>query len=203
MTLGKTYRQEGALSWGYLTPPDDVKAEHVRLTQRSSRARPGRRFRCLNIASLRSSRSSFHLPIPSAAASCSSDLPYRLFLDSAAQGARLGRYSFLTADPVAVVWSKGSRTECVDFHRRQGTRHAVEGDALDAIRALLAPHASEPVPGLPPFQGGAAGYLAYDWGRALERLPAPRHDDLALARRGASACTTGCSRGITTRRARG
>ena len=35
VTLGKTYRQEGALSWGYLTPPDDVKAEHVRLTQRS------------------------------------------------------------------------------------------------------------------------------------------------------------------------
>jgi dihydropteroate synthase-like protein len=37
LTLGKTYRQEGSLSWGYLTPPDDVKAEHVRLTQRSSR----------------------------------------------------------------------------------------------------------------------------------------------------------------------
>jgi len=25
MTLGKTYRQEGALAWGYLTPPDDAK----------------------------------------------------------------------------------------------------------------------------------------------------------------------------------
>ena len=38
ITLGKTYRQEGSLSWGYLTPPDDVKPEHVRLTQRSARA---------------------------------------------------------------------------------------------------------------------------------------------------------------------
>jgi hypothetical protein len=37
ITLGKTYRQEGALSWGYLTPPDDVKSEHVKLTQRSRR----------------------------------------------------------------------------------------------------------------------------------------------------------------------
>lgn len=37
ITLGKSYRQEGALDWGYLTPPDDVKAEHVRLTQRSRR----------------------------------------------------------------------------------------------------------------------------------------------------------------------
>jgi dihydropteroate synthase-like protein len=37
VTLGKTYRQEGSLSWGYLTPPDDVKSEHVTLTQRSNR----------------------------------------------------------------------------------------------------------------------------------------------------------------------
>ena len=35
VTLGKTYRQEGALSWGYLTPPDDAKSDHVRLTQRT------------------------------------------------------------------------------------------------------------------------------------------------------------------------
>jgi dihydropteroate synthase len=41
ITLGKTYRQEGALSWGYLTPPDDVKSDHVKLTQRSRRARGG------------------------------------------------------------------------------------------------------------------------------------------------------------------
>jgi len=36
--LGKTYRQEGALNWGYLTPPDDVRSEHVILTQRSRRS---------------------------------------------------------------------------------------------------------------------------------------------------------------------
>jgi dihydropteroate synthase len=40
VTLGKTYRQEGALSWGYLTPPDDETSEHVRLTQRSRRRHP-------------------------------------------------------------------------------------------------------------------------------------------------------------------
>ena len=36
VTLGKTYRQEGALQWGYLTPPDDARQEHVRLTQSPS-----------------------------------------------------------------------------------------------------------------------------------------------------------------------
>ena len=39
MTLGKTYRQEGALSWGYLTPPDEATSEHVRLSARSKRTR--------------------------------------------------------------------------------------------------------------------------------------------------------------------
>lgn len=34
ITLGKNYRQEGSLRWGYLTPPDDPVREHVKLTQR-------------------------------------------------------------------------------------------------------------------------------------------------------------------------
>ena len=89
-------------------------------------------------------------------------LPYRLFLDSAAQSARLGRYSYLMADPVAVVRTRG------------------DGNALASVRQLLAPHRADATEGLPPFQGGAAGYLAYDWGLTLERLPAPRFDDLGL-----------------------
>jgi dihydropteroate synthase len=39
VSLGKTYRQDGALSWGYLTPPDDGRSERVRLTQRSGPSR--------------------------------------------------------------------------------------------------------------------------------------------------------------------
>ena len=38
IALGKTYRQEGALSWGYLTPPEQPQSEHVKLTQRSARS---------------------------------------------------------------------------------------------------------------------------------------------------------------------
>jgi dihydropteroate synthase-like protein len=42
VTLGKTYRQEGSLSWGYLTPPDEARSEHATLTQKpaSLKARP-------------------------------------------------------------------------------------------------------------------------------------------------------------------
>jgi dihydropteroate synthase len=43
ITLGKNYRQEGALQWGYLTPPDDRGPEHVTLTQRSAPPRARRR----------------------------------------------------------------------------------------------------------------------------------------------------------------
>jgi dihydropteroate synthase len=38
ITLGKTYRQEGSLAWGYLTPPDDAHSEHLRVTARRARA---------------------------------------------------------------------------------------------------------------------------------------------------------------------
>ena len=45
ITLGKTYRQESSLDWGYLTPPDEAASEHVRLTQRSERSERRRRER--------------------------------------------------------------------------------------------------------------------------------------------------------------
>src|SRR5688572_27733687 len=119
-------------------------------------------------------------PVPDPVRSCEllEGLPYRLLLDSASRDARLGRYSFLTADPVAVVRSRGPRTEWVD--PATGVRRSVANDPLAAVRDFLAPFASPPIPGLPPFQGGAAGFLSYDWGLELERLPAPLHDDLEL-----------------------
>jgi dihydropteroate synthase-like protein len=42
VTLGKTYRQEGALSWGYLTPADDPVREHLRLSGKPQRPGPAR-----------------------------------------------------------------------------------------------------------------------------------------------------------------
>ena len=120
------------------------------------------------------------LPLPDPLACCErlAGLPYRILLDSAAAPSRLGRHSFLTADPPMLVWSKGAHTERITLPG--GERERLDMDALSAVRETLAPHAAAPIPGLPPFQGGAAGYLGYDWGAVLERLPAPRHDDLAI-----------------------
>ena len=106
------------------------------------------------------------------------DLPYLLFLDSAALEHPDAHYSFLAADPLLVVRSKGASTEI-----RKGPGGAwtpAKGDALSVARALLPSEPTQPVPGLPPFQGGIAGYIGYDWGAVLERLPRPRYDDLAI-----------------------
>ena len=106
------------------------------------------------------------------------DLPYLLFLDSAASQHPDAQYSFLAADPVRVVRSKGANTEILNVPG--GAWSPAEGDALSVARALLPSEPTEPVPGLPPFQGGIAGYIGYDWGAVLERLPRPRYDDLAV-----------------------
>ena len=39
ITLGKTYRQEGQLNWGYLTPPEDANREHFKPTARKGARR--------------------------------------------------------------------------------------------------------------------------------------------------------------------
>ena len=104
------------------------------------------------------------------------DLPFLLFLDSATDPEHLGRYSFLAADPATAVRSKGLLTQ----ELLEGSWIRVAGDPLAHIGALVAAHATAPVTELPPFQGGAAGYVAYDWGMMLERVPRPRYDDLAV-----------------------
>lgn len=114
------------------------------------------------------------------------DLPFLIFLDSAAASDRLGRYSFLSGDPAVVVRSKGERTE--RWTSAAGTWESVAADPLEYVRAtLLRQHATAAIPDLPPFQGGAAGYIGYDWGTRLERIAPPRFDDLAIPD-----CMLGC-----------
>ena len=63
----------------------------------------------------------------------------------------------------------------------RGETVVLDSDPIQAVHDLLAPFAQEPVPGLPPFQGGAMGIIGYEYGRLLERLPQARFDDTDLA----------------------
>lgn len=85
------------------------------------------------------------------------------FLDSALQQGELGRYSYIAADPFE-------------------TFTLAEGESGEAALARLDRRLTrwklERTPELPPFQGGFAGYFAYEFARLLEphvkaRTPAP------------------------------
>lgn len=89
--------------------------------------------------------------------------PHAVFFDSAQRDSRLGRYSYVAADPFDwfVVPADGS-------------------PALAPWAKRLAGLRAERRPDLPPWQGGAAGVLGYEIGRSLERLPTPRWDEFAF-----------------------
>src|SRR3712207_6900745 len=87
-------------------------------------------------------------PEPVAACARLRDLPYCLLLESAARSPRLGRYSFLCADPFLVVRGKDDRVEVGGAAPRQA-------DPFALLASLLAAHPAATIPGLPPFQGGA------------------------------------------------
>jgi para-aminobenzoate synthetase component I len=118
------------------------------------------------------------VPVPDPVETCArlADLPFVVFLDSATHPEQVGRYSFVAADPATVVRSKGALTQQLGGGR--WTR--VAADPVAHVGAILEPFAADPIPGIPPFQGGAAGYVGYDWGAQLERVPRTRYDDLAI-----------------------
>ena len=99
-------------------------------------------------------------------------LPYPLFLDSALRHATLGRYSVITADPFRTLTSYRGRCR---VSGESVPRTAA--DPLKVLAELLTEFHCEPIPGLPPFQAGAAGLFGYDLCHHIENLPRPRIDD--------------------------
>lgn len=96
---------------------------------------------------------------PIAAMRCFVHRPHLTFFDSAARHETLGR------DPFG--------TYAVVDGRARWNGQVLEGDPWQSLEGLLAQYPQEHRADLPPFQGGAAGYLGYDLNRTLERLPAP------------------------------
>ena len=100
-------------------------------------------------------------------------------LESVERGEQLGRYSFVAADPLAIVTIADGRATVQDAN---GRRELEGQDPLRALEAYLQTFAAEAAEGLPEgFCGGAVGYLGYEAARYLERLPTPEIDPLQLA----------------------
>ncbi len=109
--------------------------------------------------------------------------PPSFLLESVERGEQLGRYSFIGANPYAVVQS----SESEGFIRHKGEEIKVQlgtppcgPDALHLVKRYLAQYKVTEVPGLPRFFGGAVGYLSYDMVRFFEKLPDCPQDELQL-----------------------
>jgi anthranilate synthase component 1 len=90
--------------------------------------------------------------------------PYSFLLESVEGGERLARYSFIGTEPYVVLRSEGD-----------------DADPLLAIEEEMNKRRLIHMPGLPPFHGGAVGYLSYEAVRHFERLPSPEADPLGTA----------------------
>ncbi|MEW6123474.1 MAG: aminodeoxychorismate synthase component I [Pseudomonadota bacterium] len=105
---------------------------------------------------------------PAAAFAPFADDPVAALLQSCAPDGTRGRYSYVAVEPLHVVTADAGGTK-VDGR-------PVAGDPFTVLDAQIArlPHPPEPWP--VPFRTGAVGYLGYELGGHLERLPRPRVD---------------------------
>src|SRR5437879_11941899 len=85
-------------------------------------------------------------------------------LESADQGQRVGRFSFIGFRPRAVLrWVQGDG-----------------GDPYALAQEFVARSSQAPMDDAPPFTGGAVGFFAYDLVRTVEPLGEPPPDPLGL-----------------------
>jgi anthranilate synthase component 1 len=85
-------------------------------------------------------------------------------LESVEGGENVSRYSFIGCNPRKI------------FRAQPG-----EADPLAALQAELAQYKPVAVPGLPPFTGGAVGYLGYEFIHSVEKtVPLAARDELGV-----------------------
>lgn len=97
--------------------------------------------------------------------------------ESVVGGERIGRYSFLGADPSVHLEAYGNRLVITDD---RGKTEQECADPLLELQRMLDQYRGVQVPGLPRFCGGAVGYAGYDVIRYTENLPNAPEDDRHL-----------------------
>ena len=108
-------------------------------------------------------------------------------LESAEQGGRLGRWSFLGFRPRAILrWADGRLTEWgSDSATESGSgvepdRATDAADPYAAVAEYLGRYEIAEPDELPPFAGGAVGFFGYDLVRTVEPLGEPNPDPVGL-----------------------
>jgi para-aminobenzoate synthetase component I len=102
--------------------------------------------------------------------------PFSFWLDSGMDPHKLGRWSFMGSDPFLVMRSRGDEITLIRNNGEEKRR----GNPFDILGELLAQYQLSPGKTNIPFTCGVVGYLSYDLGRFIEKLPAKAVDDLHL-----------------------
>jgi anthranilate synthase component I len=101
---------------------------------------------------------------------------WAFLFESVIGGERVGRYSFLGADPFLTFEAWDRKVKLHD--RRTGAREELtHADPLKLLEERIGQYRAPHLPGLPRFLGGAVGYAGYDTVRYVENLPNPPADD--------------------------
>src|SRR5580693_588230 len=101
---------------------------------------------------------------------------YAFLLESVEGGEKIGRYTFLGAQPRTVITARGHDLTVHDGASIQRS----QGSVVELLRQHLRMHRPAQIPGLPPFNSGGVGYFAYDMVRQFERLPERAEKDVDL-----------------------
>src|SRR5215472_11114313 len=80
---------------------------------------------------------------------------YAFLLESVEGGEKIGRYTFLGAQPRRVVTARGKQIEVREGTRRERCQAAV----VEVLRQNLRQHRPAALPHLPPFTSGGVGYF--------------------------------------------
>lgn len=89
---------------------------------------------------------------------------------------KIARYSFIGFDPCLAIKVKNFKTEIIS----SGGKYFPSGNPLAILKKLAAAYRQKSFDFLPPFQGGLAGMLCYDFVQYLEKIPHTASDDLSL-----------------------
>ncbi len=102
---------------------------------------------------------------------------YSFLLESVEGSERWARYSFLGTRPYRIFKAQGSEVEILDG----GKSHKLNSDApLKILEGLLQGCRPVSVPGVPPFFGGALGYVSYNAVEQLHEIAGGKNDPLGM-----------------------
>lgn len=97
-----------------------------------------------------------------------------MLLDSGTPEARWGRYDVIVSDPVIKLVTRGEVTQIITAQGEQQSADDPFSILRDTLKSI--PFETSNLP----FSGGAVGYLGYDLGRRIEKIPTLTEDDEQL-----------------------